>query len=74
MSSISRTALPPGKTNSVHIGHNRFAVVTQFAIQVSYETGIQVTPSQFVQHLVDNYGTIAIMNWAQTMYKEDKKV
>ncbi len=55
--------LPKGKTNSVHIGHERFAVVTQLAIEVSYQTGVQITPSQFVQHLVDHYGPFALTHW-----------
>jgi hypothetical protein len=55
--------LPPGKTNSVHIGHDRFAVVTNFAIKVSFQTGVQISPSQFVQHLVDHYGEFALAQW-----------
>jgi hypothetical protein len=58
------TRLPPGKTSSVHIGHDRFAAVTQLAIKVSYETGIQISPSQFVQHLIDHYGEFAYAQWA----------
>ena len=60
----SRAALPPGKTNSVHIGHDRFAVATKLAIDVSYKTGVQITPSQFVQHLIDHYGQFALENWS----------
>jgi hypothetical protein len=59
-------ALPPGKTNSVHIGHDRFALATQCAIEVSYKTREQITASQFVQHLVDNYSTLALQNWGTT--------
>lgn len=59
----SKTRLPPGKTNSVHIGHGRFAVATDLAIKVSYDTGVQTTPSQFVQHLIDHYGELALEHW-----------
>lgn len=58
--------LPPGKTNSVHIGNDRFAVATQMAIEVSYRTREQITASQFVQHLIDNYSTLALNKWDST--------
>lgn len=59
--------LPPGKTGSLHIGHDRFAVATQFAIDVSSDTRVQITPSKFVQHLFDHYGEVAKRLWKVTV-------
>jgi len=63
MSQIHQQPLPPGKTSNVHIGHDRFAVATQMAIEVSHKTRVQITASQFVQHLIDNYSEDALRNW-----------
>lgn len=63
MSQIAPQSLPPGKTSNVHIGNERFAVATQKAIEVSYKTRVQITASQFVQHLIDNYSEEALNNW-----------
>lgn len=58
---------PQGRTGSVHIGHERFAVATQFAIDVSSDTRVQITPSKFVQHLFDHYGEEAKGSWKVTV-------
>lgn len=39
----------------VHIGLERHAKMTKIAIDISYQLGIQVTPRQIVQYLIDHY-------------------
>lgn len=43
------------KTSNVHIGFERYAAITKVAIDVSYQTGKQITPSQVMQYVVDNH-------------------
>lgn len=57
----------PKTTTSVYVNAERFTHIMQLAIDVSNETRVQVTPSQFVQHLVDHYGELARQNWVQTV-------
>ncbi|MEX2073286.1 hypothetical protein KKY53_30765 (plasmid) [Pseudomonas aeruginosa] len=37
------------KTVNVYVGHERFETLLQLAIDVSQESRVQITPSQFVQ-------------------------
>lgn len=54
-------APPPRKigsrtdTRTVYIGSNRFKLLNDVAINVSFEGGRQVTASQVLQYLVDNF-------------------
>ena len=43
------------KTSNVHIGFERYAAITKVAIDVSYQTGKQITASQVAQYLIDNH-------------------
>jgi hypothetical protein len=61
-------------TPNIYVGTERYAKILDLAINVSNDTRIQVTPSQFVQHLVDNYSDIARKNWISTTQKDNKKV
>jgi len=66
-------SLPPGKTNSVHIGSDLFAVSTKMAIDVSSDTGIQIGPSHFVQHLINHYSEDALANWDRNLEIEARQ-
>lgn len=59
--------LPSGATSSISIGHERFSAAEQFAIDLSNDMRTQITPSQFVQHLLDYYGVRARDNWSSTL-------
>lgn len=45
----------PPKTSNVHIGFQRYAHLSKVAIDVSYQTGKQMTPSQVCQHVLDTH-------------------
>lgn len=62
--------LPDGKTNSVHVGFERFALLKMLAIKISYETGEQITPSQVCQRLIDVYGEKARHSWSSPVTPE----
>lgn len=51
--------LPPAKTLNVHVGYERYAGLTWYAIEVSHRTGIQITASQFAQYLIDHFAALA---------------
>lgn len=59
--------LKPPTSHTVYIGLDRYSRVHQLAIDVGTETRVQVSPSQFVQHLIDHYSDIALSNWTQTV-------
>ncbi|WP_122423093.1 hypothetical protein [Pseudomonas viridiflava] len=56
--------LPEGKTNSVHVGFERFATLKMLAIKISSEIGDQITPSQVCQRLIDFYGPKVRNSWS----------
>jgi hypothetical protein len=58
---------------NVYVGYERYTDILQHAIDVSADTRVQVTPSQFVQHLVDHYSLIARENWLKTLAKGNEK-
>jgi hypothetical protein len=51
----------------VYVGGERFVKLEQHAIDVSNDTRVQITPGQFVQHLVDHYSEVARENWSKTL-------
>lgn len=58
---------------NVYVGYDRYDDILQHAIDVSADTRVQVTPSQFVQHLVDHYSELARKNWLETLAKAEPK-
>ncbi|WP_456293252.1 hypothetical protein [Pseudomonas sp. AK106] len=64
--------IKPPTAHNVYVGHDRYGKILEFAIDVSNDTRIQVTPSQFVQHLVDHYSETARANWMQTLIAAQK--
>lgn len=65
--------IKPPKAHNVYVGTDRYDRCLQMAIDVSNDTRIQVTPSQFVQHLVDYYSETARQNWTQTIVAAQQK-
>lgn len=65
--------IKPPKAHNVYVGTDRYDRILQMAIDVSNDTRIQITPSQFVQHLVDHYSEIARQNWMQTLIAAQQK-
>lgn len=62
-----------GKTNAIHVGNERFSRLTKLAIELSYALGIQITPSQFAQRLIDEYGERAKNDWSSHRGETDKE-
>ncbi|KAF1042238.1 hypothetical protein [Xylophilus sp.] len=54
----SKTA-KAGNTRNVHIGLERYSKLIGIAIEISYQVGDQVTPTQIAQYLVDHYSDMA---------------
>ncbi|HDQ4465202.1 TPA: hypothetical protein P9G65_005515 [Pseudomonas aeruginosa] len=52
---------PPknGRRGNIHIGIERYSKLTGIAIEISYQIGDQLTPTQVAQYLVDHYAEIA---------------
>ncbi|HBP4890773.1 TPA: hypothetical protein L5621_006614 [Pseudomonas aeruginosa] len=52
---------PPksGRRGNIHIGTERYSKLTGIAIEISYQVGDQLTPTQVAQYLVDNYADLA---------------
>ncbi|HBO1224464.1 TPA: hypothetical protein ACNRRD_005907 [Pseudomonas aeruginosa] len=52
---------PPknGRRGNIHIGTERYSKLTGIAIEISYQVGDQVTPTQIAQYLVDHYSDMA---------------
>lgn len=48
-------AKPKSGTKVVYLGADRYKRLSMAAIEVSYHSGRQLTPSQLMQFLVDNY-------------------
>lgn len=40
---------------TLHVGRERVKSLTDYAIEVSYNCGRQITPGQFNQYLIDNF-------------------
>lgn len=60
----------PNKTKAgvnVYVGYERYDAILQHAIDISADIRVQVSPSQFVQHLVDYYSATAQLNWLDTL-------
>jgi hypothetical protein len=49
----------PTYTKVIYVGVDRFKVLCDEAIKISYEGGRQVTASQLAQYLVDNFTDVA---------------
>lgn len=65
--------LKPPASHTVYVGHPRYGRVHQWAIDVSTDTRVQVSPSSFVRHLIDHYGEHARQNWSQTLIAAAQK-
>ncbi len=64
--------LPPD-SSTVYINRDRYKRVHELAIDVSTNTRVHVTPSKFVQHLIDHYSELAQQNWTQTLIAANAK-
>lgn len=51
----------------VYVGEERFVKLMGHAIELSNNTRVQITTTQFTQHLVDHYSELALANWMQTL-------
>ena len=51
----------------VYVGEERFTKLMGHAIELSNNTRVQITTTQFAQHLVDHYSELALANWMQTL-------
>jgi hypothetical protein len=51
----------------VYVGEERFTKLMGHAIELSNNTRVQITTTQFAQHLVDHYSELALVNWMQTL-------
>ncbi|HHK4561403.1 hypothetical protein CAZ14_31960 [Pseudomonas aeruginosa] len=59
------------KTINVYVGHERFEKLLQLAIDVSQESRVQITPSQFVQWMVDRFAKQASQEMLQELSKKE---
>lgn len=57
----------------VYVGAERHLEIEQHAIDVSNDMRVQITPTQFVQHLVDHYSEVARENWSKTLMTAAQK-
>ncbi|WP_052150868.1 hypothetical protein [Pseudomonas aeruginosa] len=55
----SGSAKAVSRGRAVHIGPERYSKLTKIAIEISYQVGDQVTPTQVAQYLVDHYTDLA---------------
>lgn len=51
----------------VYVGEERFTRLMGHAIELSNNTRVQITTTQFAQHLVDHYSELALANWMQSL-------
>lgn len=51
----------------VYVGEERFVKLMGHAIELSNNTRVQITTTQFAQHLVDHYSEVALANWMQSL-------
>jgi hypothetical protein len=51
----------------VYVGEERFTKLMGHAIELSNNTRVQITTTQFAQHLVDHYSEMALANWMHTL-------
>ncbi len=51
---------PSPNTKTVHVGAERYKILTAAAIEVSYKCGRQFTPSQIMHYLVEHLTTEAV--------------
>lgn len=56
----------PTYTKVIYVGTDRFKILYDEAIKISYQGGRQITPSQLAQYLIDNYTNAA----SQQLLKE----
>ncbi|MBX8493157.1 hypothetical protein K5D42_25130 [Pseudomonas cichorii] len=61
--------IKPPSAHNVYVGHERYERIYQSALDVSSDIRIQITPSNFVRHLVDHYSKIARQNWMSVLVK-----
>lgn len=74
MESLSNSlTVDPKVKRVVYVGGERFVQIEQHAIDVSNDMRVQITPTQFVQHLVDHYSEVARENWSKTLMNAAQK-
>lgn len=61
-------------SHTVYIGQERYSLVHQLAIDVSSETRVQISPSLFVRHLIDNFSEQARANLIAGQHKSPADV
>lgn len=47
------------RTNTIHVGIERFRELTRLAIEVSYHGKRPISPPEFNRYLIDNFGEMA---------------
>lgn len=63
----------PTTTRVVYVGAELYKVLADGAIDVSYQGGRQITPSQLVQYLINNWGEEAKAKLIKEMKESEVK-